>query len=105
MAPDSTILNSLAGTSNYEIPKNSVKLSKFFSEVEGKKESVGITDWGISNTTLEEVFLKTTAEDFELKYKKQEAVLSKLGKLNNKGSDFELEDVDVESAKKHGTNQ
>jgi len=54
------LLNSLAGTSNYEVPTQSVKLSQVFTEIEKKKEELSISDWGISNTTLEEVVLRVT---------------------------------------------
>uniref|UniRef100_A0A6B2L2M0 ABC transporter domain-containing protein n=1 Tax=Arcella intermedia TaxID=1963864 RepID=A0A6B2L2M0_9EUKA len=57
IAPKAIQLNSLAGTQNFEIPKNSIKLSKIFKVIEKEKEKRHITDWGLSNTTLEEVFL------------------------------------------------
>jgi len=61
ITPGAVLLNSLAGTSNFEIPSQSVKLSKVFAEMESKREEFKITDWGISNTTLEEVVLRITS--------------------------------------------
>ncbi|KAJ6248938.1 atp-binding cassette transporter subfamily a abca [Anaeramoeba flamelloides] len=60
--PNATILNSLAGTTNYEIPKDDVVLSDIFQIMEEEKDKVGILDWGISQTTLEEVFLEITKD-------------------------------------------
>jgi len=60
ITPGAVLLNSLAGTSNYEVPTQSVKLSKVFAEVENKRKELQISDWGISNTTLEEVVLRIT---------------------------------------------
>jgi len=60
ITPGAILLNSLAGTSNFEVPSQSVKLSKVFAEMESKREEFKITDWGISNTTLEEVVLRIT---------------------------------------------
>jgi hypothetical protein len=45
------VLNSLAGTINFEVPKKSVQLSRVFVELEARKEKLGIIDWGISNTS------------------------------------------------------
>jgi hypothetical protein len=60
ISPDCALLNSLAGTSNYEVflsfiqpklPKKGVQLSSIFTEFETNRESYGIRDWGISNTS------------------------------------------------------
>ncbi|KAL6073551.1 ABC transporter, ATPbinding domain containing protein [Balamuthia mandrillaris] len=56
LLPGCILLNSLAGTRNYRIDKKSVVLSQVFSEMEANRERLGISDWGICNTTLEEVF-------------------------------------------------
>ncbi|GAM24437.1 hypothetical protein SAMD00019534_076120 [Acytostelium subglobosum LB1] len=58
--PQANLLNALAGTFNYEVPSNSVELSVLFAAFEQNKERLHITDWGISNSTLEEVFIKIT---------------------------------------------
>ena len=45
------------GTAKFELKRGAVKLSTVFEALEGAKEKLGITDWGITETTLEEVFL------------------------------------------------
>jgi ABC-type multidrug transport system ATPase subunit len=63
--PDARLLNELAGTRNYEIPKkgNNVSLDDVFEKMEAKKEELRIQDWAITNTTLEEVFLKISLQN------------------------------------------
>jgi ABC-type multidrug transport system ATPase subunit len=57
IAPSAVLLNSLSGTRNYQVPKKSVTLDQVFQAMETNKLSLHITDWAITNTTLEEVFL------------------------------------------------
>ena len=47
----------LNGQSKFELVREHVKLSQVFAALEGAKEKLGVTDWGITETTLEEVFL------------------------------------------------
>jgi len=35
-----------------------LEVSKLFEELESKKEELGISDWGISQSTLEDVFME-----------------------------------------------
>jgi len=70
--PKATLLNSLAGTQNFQVPKNSIKLSKIFQKIEKDSKSKHIVDWGISNTTLEEVFLHIVENVSEKKREGQE---------------------------------
>eukprot|EP01119_Soliformovum_irregulare_P017548 TRINITY_DN5236_c0_g1_i2.p1 TRINITY_DN5236_c0_g1~~TRINITY_DN5236_c0_g1_i2.p1 ORF type:complete len:874 (+),score=298.14 TRINITY_DN5236_c0_g1_i2:32-2623(+) len=58
LAPEAILLNELSGTRNYKIPKGSLTLDVMFEEMESMKSELGITDWAVTNTTLEEVFLK-----------------------------------------------
>ncbi|EGG14460.1 hypothetical protein DFA_12232 [Cavenderia fasciculata] len=60
LLPSATLLNSLAGTYNYEVPSNSIDLASLFRQFEDNRERLGITDWGVANSTLEEVFVKVT---------------------------------------------
>ena len=60
LLPDATLINSLAGTRNYEVPTGAVSLSALFKEMEAHKAELGIKDWGIAQTTLEDVFLHVT---------------------------------------------
>jgi ABC-type multidrug transport system ATPase subunit len=56
-------LDSFATTSTYEFPAPKGVLSKLFKEVENGKGKNGILDWGVGQTTLEEVFVKKIGED------------------------------------------
>lgn len=42
------------------------EVSKLFKELESKKEELAISDWGISQSTLEDVFMEIV-ESFEEK--------------------------------------
>ncbi|KAF2070624.1 hypothetical protein CYY_008063 [Polysphondylium violaceum] len=65
LLPKATVLNSLAGITNYEVPKEGVELSSIFNALESNREAIRLKDWGISNSTLEEVFLKVTSDNFK----------------------------------------
>jgi ABC-type multidrug transport system ATPase subunit len=56
-------IDSFATTSIYEFPAPKGVLSKIFKEVELGKGNNGILDWGIGQTTLEEVFVKMIGDD------------------------------------------
>jgi len=62
IAPNAILLNSLSGTRNYQIPKGSVTLDQVFYNFESKKSELNLTDWAITNTTLEEVFLRISKQ-------------------------------------------
>jgi len=47
----------ISGTITYNIPKKNITTGHIFSLIEKNKKKLKILDWGISNTTLEEVFL------------------------------------------------
>merc|ERR1711865_952828 len=59
ISSQAVLQSSLAGVINYKVGFD-VKLSDMFSTMESKKELHGIFDWGVSNTTLEDVFLHIT---------------------------------------------
>merc|ERR1711871_223160 len=48
----------IGGKFKYEVAREDVVLSKVFEKVEADKKKLGVVDWGITETTLEEVFLK-----------------------------------------------
>jgi len=48
----------LSGTQKFEIPIEEVTLSGVFEQMRKVKDDLRIKDWGISNTTLEEAFIK-----------------------------------------------
>eukprot|EP01028_Stygiella_incarcerata_P004400 TRINITY_DN1960_c0_g1_i1.p1 TRINITY_DN1960_c0_g1~~TRINITY_DN1960_c0_g1_i1.p1 ORF type:complete len:888 (+),score=242.32 TRINITY_DN1960_c0_g1_i1:206-2869(+) len=51
-------VTSFGGHAEYQVPAGSVKISSLFERFDEKKKELGITDWGISNTSLEDVFLE-----------------------------------------------
>jgi len=55
--PNSILVNHLSSTRNYQVPKEIVALDRVFEAIENERERLHITDWAITNTTLEEVFL------------------------------------------------
>jgi ABC-type multidrug transport system ATPase subunit len=65
LAPNIRLMNALAGTASYEIPRSEVRLSDVFEAIESNKKNLGVMDWGISNATLEEVFLKIAESNAE----------------------------------------
>ena len=63
MFPSATLINEpLGGVSKYEVDRKEVVLSQVFAAIEGAKEDLRISDWGLTETTLEEVFLKLAEE-------------------------------------------
>ncbi len=60
LAPGARLTYALAGTRKYELPCNEVSLQRVFEAMDGAngQQGLDILDWGISNATLEEVFLK-----------------------------------------------
>ena len=51
-----------AGSRVYQIPKE-VKLSDLFEEIEVNKSRYGIKNWGISQSSLEDIFLDIIKQD------------------------------------------
>ena len=58
LMPGAAIRDSINGVVTLDVPKSSVVMSKVFGEMEESKGRLHIKDWGLSHTTLEEVFLK-----------------------------------------------
>ena len=52
-----------AGNAAYQIPSTNLVISELFEVMEEKKDEAGITDWGISQTSLEDVFLTIVRND------------------------------------------
>ncbi|PKU76587.1 ABC transporter A family member 8 isoform X1 [Dendrobium catenatum] len=48
----------LSGTQKFHLPKQGVRLSDIFREVEAAKRRLNIQAWGLSDATLEDVFIK-----------------------------------------------
>jgi ABC-type multidrug transport system ATPase subunit len=49
-------------TISYEFPAIRGSISKLFMEIEANRERIGILDWGLGQTTLEEVFVRLISE-------------------------------------------
>ena len=64
LCPNARRTYSLAGTQKYELPSKEISLDQIFAAMEGVQESksLSILDWGVSNATLEEVFIKFAKE-------------------------------------------
>jgi len=60
--PQASLVTSNAGSISYTVPKSCLKdLSKFFEELQLEVPSNAIIDWGISHSSLEEVFHNVTS--------------------------------------------
>jgi ABC-type multidrug transport system ATPase subunit len=57
------ITDSLNGTTHYNVPYSTIKMSTVFRMMEENRNQLGISDWGLSRTSLEEVFEYLTKED------------------------------------------
>ncbi|KAJ3000665.1 hypothetical protein HDV02_004350 [Globomyces sp. JEL0801] len=57
-----TNIDSFATNVTYEFPAVRGALGNIFKDIESKKTEYGILDWGIGQTTLEEVFIKLISE-------------------------------------------
>lgn len=82
LSPKVRLLNSLAGTNNFEAPSDDIQLDKLFDTIETNKKIYGITHWGVSNTTLEEIFLKVTQDEVQdeaLKFARKSQKSSRCG--------------------------
>ncbi|CAG8582372.1 8531_t:CDS:2, partial [Racocetra fulgida] len=55
-------LDSFVTNVSYEFETENGLIAKLFREIEAHKNEYGIDDWGLSQTTLEEVFLKIIGE-------------------------------------------
>jgi ABC-type multidrug transport system ATPase subunit len=58
-----TLSDSLNGVSHFSVPYASVRMSDLFRRFEEARASLGINEFGISKTTLEEVFETLTTKD------------------------------------------
>jgi len=66
--PQATLFNApVAGTKSYQLPRSKTNLSDVFAAVQSWYGKIKITDWGLSNITLEEVFLQIAWSTMENK--------------------------------------
>lgn len=60
--PKAVPLSEFNGNLVYQVPVDSCKVSEVFSCFEGKKKEIGISDWGISQSSLEDVFMRVIGD-------------------------------------------
>ena len=63
MLPNAELEDSMPGNFTYRIPTQGFKMSTMLSELLENKENMNIKDWGISQTSLEDVFLNIVKND------------------------------------------
>ena len=56
--PEAKLVSEFNGNIVYQVPQEHCRVSKVFKEFEENKDRVGIADWGISQSSLEDVFLR-----------------------------------------------
>jgi len=61
LMPQARQVDRINGVLTYIVPKGSVAMSGVFKGMEANKEAYKIKDWGLSHTSLEEVFLQIVA--------------------------------------------
>ena len=57
LAPKAALRDAINGVRIYQVAKGEVEVASLFEGIEAKKSELGIQDWGLSQTSLEEVFL------------------------------------------------
>ena len=60
--PHANLVTDFNGSLIYLVPLEGTLVSDIFSAMEENKESLGIADWGISQASLEDVFLRVIDE-------------------------------------------
>ncbi|KMZ69468.1 ABC transporter A family member [Zostera marina] len=68
LSPNAQKIYQISGTQKFEIPKQDVKISDIFKSVEVAKKKFSIQAWGISDTTLEDVFIKVAKIEDSITY-------------------------------------
>jgi hypothetical protein len=63
LVPESRLINQFYGISVFNIPNENSKISFLFSEIEKNKTEQNIKNWGLSQTSLEDVFLEVIKND------------------------------------------
>jgi ABC-type multidrug transport system ATPase subunit len=69
LCPTAEHIRSTGRTHRYKLPLDGIKVSVIFSLMEQYKDELQISEWGLSHSTLEEVFINTvTKSDRALKH-------------------------------------
>jgi hypothetical protein len=53
--------DAINGVVIFQVSKEAIAIDRLFEAVEAQREAIGIKDWGLSQTSLEEVFLQIVA--------------------------------------------
>jgi len=61
--PTATLIEAIGGSLKYQVARKDLVVSKLFATMMNAGDSSGILDWGISQTTLEDVFLNIVKND------------------------------------------
>ena len=76
--PKSTKVSEVSSEATYLLPKDSVKyFSDFFKKFDQDLDKLGVTSYGVSMTTLEEVFLKVEKDGEEEKVEEIGEIMKK----------------------------
>lgn len=62
LTPNAKMVYSLSGTQKFELPKSEVSPAAVFTAVERAKQHLHVQAWGLSDTTLEDVFIKVARQ-------------------------------------------
>ncbi|PKI60147.1 hypothetical protein CRG98_019491 [Punica granatum] len=66
LSPNAKMIYSMSGTQKFNIPKNEVEISDAFQAVEDAKRRYQVTAWGLTDTTMEDVFINSHARGSSL---------------------------------------
>ncbi|PHT47857.1 ABC transporter A family member 7 [Capsicum baccatum] len=68
LSPNANRIYHISGTQKFELPKQEVRIADVFQAVEKAKSRFTVYAWGLSDTTLEDVFIKVarTAQAFNV---------------------------------------
>jgi len=103
--PDARILSSAGGEISYRLPWTSVAaFPGLFQQLEERRQHMGIGGYGISSTTMEEVFLRS-AHLATLPEKQQAAIVAAAQQSGSNISDASMGSDDKEADERVGTSR
>ncbi|PUZ74657.1 hypothetical protein GQ55_1G082800 [Panicum hallii var. hallii] len=62
LCPAANRVYRISGTQKFEMPKQGLRISQVFQVMEHAKSWLNIAAWGLSDATLEDVFIKVASE-------------------------------------------
>jgi hypothetical protein len=63
MLPNAHVINQFTGSVTFGVPLKDIKVSEIFAEIESNKVQMKIKNWGLSQTSLEDVFMRIVSSD------------------------------------------